>query len=204
MPPPRPKSSTPLILGIVFGVLLLVCGGGAFALFFFGRTAIKDTGKMMACIVSFEAVQKAVIAYAQDHNGVLPKAETWQDDVKSYLQLDPDFKDLENSPFEFQAVTKDGEWCCTVSAEKKTGISFNDELSGKKLADITNPFETPLIFETEKVGRNLHAKYVELPNETAPKFFGTPRGWFWAPVQGEVRGMEKMGAEIKTRRRKSE
>lgn len=73
MPPPRRKNSTPLILAIVFGVLLLVCGGGGLALYFFGRTAIKDTGKMIACVASFDAVQKAVLAYAQDHNGSCPR-----------------------------------------------------------------------------------------------------------------------------------
>lgn len=130
----------------------------------------------------------------------MPKADTWQDDVKSYLKVDPEFQELKDSPFGFEAVTKDGDWCCTVSAEKKTGISFNDDLSGKKLAEIQNPSETPLVFETDKVSRNQHSKYVHQPDETAPKFFGTPRGWFWAPVQGEVRGMEKFGAELKTKR----
>ena len=40
LPPPRRKSNVGLILGIVFGVLILVCGGGAVGIYFALRGAV--------------------------------------------------------------------------------------------------------------------------------------------------------------------
>lgn len=198
---PRRQNKTPMILAIVAVCLLCVCGGGGLAVWFFGKQAIDRSMELVACMANFEAVQTAIMEYANDHEGTLPKAETWQDDVRSYLVFSSEFEEMKDSPFEFKVITKDGEWCCQISDAKKTGMCFNEELSGKKLADIEDMRSTVLVFETDSVGRNQHAKYTPQPHESSPKFFGSHRGWMRVPVQGDVQGMDHEYAELKSRRR---
>lgn len=202
--PQQRRSKAPLILLIVAFSLCVICGVGGFFGWQFFRGFANEGLKFVACAANFEAVQRAILDYASANGGKLPKAASWQDDVRKYLKVDKDFEELKDSPFEWEAITPDGEWCCNVSGEQKTGICFNEELSGKKLSDIQNPMDTVLVFEIDKPLRNAHQKYVERPQESSPKIFGEHRDWFWAPVSGSVRGPEGKNFELKTRRSKSE
>jgi hypothetical protein len=181
--PPRKQTNWALIIGLIVGGIFLCCLlpagllGGA-GLYFWGK--VKDTG---ACGIAFEDMQQSLRNYAHDHKGALPKAGTWMDDVRPYYQKLLESPEAQGRKFVgTMDVTKP--FSCTTD-KRVTGMAFNKDLSGKKIDDIKDQ-GTIMIFETDEIGQNLSAKYVQKDMASSPQVFNKPRGWFSATVGGRT------------------
>jgi len=170
-----------MIVGLIFGGIFLCCllpiglvaGVGLFA---FGK--VKDTA---GCGLAMGHIQRAMILYSKDHEGKLPKAATWMDDVRPYYhKAQARNKDTDKV---FGSMP-DGEPFACTSDGVKTGIAFNKDLSGKKVSDIKEPMDTVLVFETTNVQANLSETYKEPDFSMSPKVFGKHRGWMKVFVAG--------------------
>lgn len=178
------KSNTTLIVVIILAVVGIPCVGaivvGAVGFKFFK----SDIAPMAGCMMAFEEVHEAVIDYANEHNATLPNAKTWQDDVRDNYRKVVVKNSEDRGPF--KAMRADSDWGCEIGNDQMSGIAFNSEVSGKKLADIKEPRSTVLIFEVEAPGKNAARPFKALDEETSPKIFGENRGWVTVTVGGEV------------------
>ncbi len=188
------KSNTGLIIGIVIGVVVLCCilpiavlGG----LGFYGFSKAKG---MVGCSITFGNVQHAITDYATAHDGKLPNAATWETDIKPYYQTQVAKHAKEQQMFAPGA--SNGALGCSNDDSTITGISFNKALSGKKLGEIKDPFDSVLIFEVPIAGTNLNSEYKPQPYETSPQMFNKRRGWYVAKVSGAPKLLTKNGESV--------
>lgn len=151
----------------------------------FGKNTVFP---VVTCAIGFELVRDGIKEYAKEHDGKLPNAETWQDDVRPYYKASLKKDTAEFGPFE--PMSPEGAWGCKVEGDQYTGMAFNSDLSGKKLAEIEDKERTVLIFEIEKATTNAHEPYKARPRTTSPKMMGEHRGWVEVPVEGELEGIE--------------
>lgn len=191
--PPQRKSKTGLIIGIVLGAICLCCIGPILlvgGLGFWGFSKVKGTA---SCSLTFASAKRAVMDYARDHDGKLPKAATWQDDVRPYYQ-----KAIANLPKSapFSVSDPNGDWGC-VEDKSHTGVAFNDALSGKKMSEIKNPDDTVLLFEIPAASHNAHQPYKKQDISQSPLLMGSHRGWFEATVEGDVHLLDRNGRRVK-------
>ncbi len=180
--PPQKKSKTGLIIGLVVGGILLCCvlpiglvAGGGYFMF-------KKASGMIECSVSMTTLRDALIDYSKDHGGKLPKADKWQDDVRSYYAKKMASKGSEAGPFTL--IPAAGNWDCKADSGP-TGIAFNEKLSGKKLSDIEDKSSTILLFQVPQATTpNLHMPYAPQEMDKSPKMFNEHIGWIEQPVEG--------------------
>lgn len=183
--PPK-KTNRNLIL-----IIILICIGvpciGVIVAGIFAFRIWNTMTPTMGCLTSITLIGKGVTQYAREHKGLLPKADTWQDDVRPYYQR---YAERGKAPFDM--MPPNGDWTCAPSTKggKSTGVAFNTDLSGKKLADIENPDIVALVFEVPEIGRNLHRPYKRLSEESSPSFMGSHRGWIWIDAAGSMHGMK--------------
>lgn len=190
--PPGKKSNTGLIVGLIIGGVVLCCvlpigliGGGTFF-------AFKKVQGGLTCAIAFQQVRDSVTAYAEANGGKLPTASKWMDQVRPYYEKEVKSMGAEKNPF--GSMPADGVWACTDESGGKTGIAFNSELSGKKLEDIQNRASKIVIFEVPTAEMNKNEPYKPLPKSSSPKLMGQPRGWFRAPLEGDIEGSEISGS----------
>jgi hypothetical protein len=180
--PPK-KSNTGLIIGLVLGGIAICCVGGVALLGFAGFNFFKGTLAPMAeCMISYEAITESISDYADEHQGKLPPAATWQDELMPYVQKRLAKVQKEDMPFKLMDPA--GEWSCTMG-DKKTGMAFNTEVDGKLLADARKD-DKIVIFEIEQIGRNVSEKYVPRDKSTSPKLMGERRGWITIGADGAL------------------
>lgn len=149
-----------------------------------GWNFLKKTAFPMAgCFIGFEEVRNSIVAYSEDHDGKLPNAKTWQDDVREYYRKESARQKKEKGPV--QSFKVDGLWGCTLEDGSQTGIAFNSELSGKKVSDIKDKNDKILVFEIEKPSLNANQVY-KARKDPPPKIFGSERGWLKIPLRGEL------------------
>lgn len=184
------KSNTTTVVLIVLGVLAVCCvlgiagvAGGGWFVFNKGKT-------IAACAMGFEDARASLEDYAADHNGKLPAAKSWQDEIQPYFAKQASKHADERKLL--GSFPTDGVWGCQNDGAEMTGIAFNSELAGKKLSDL--PDDSVLLFEVPKAAKNVAQPYKEMSDETSPKLFGKPRGWLKIPVRGKAK--IKGGAEI--------
>ncbi len=182
--PPLRKNKTPLILTLVFVGVACLCVVPGYFLFKVGSAAMKEGLPIVQCGIAFEDVRKALKAYAGEHEGMLPSAETWQDDVRPYYAKAVKKHGDDLGPI--KPMEAGGAWGCR-NASDTTGMAFNTALGGKKLADIKDPKSTALIFEIEKPAPNAHEEFKERPRSTAPTIMGEHREWLVMFVEGEAK-----------------
>lgn len=180
-PVPGKKNNTPLILVIIFVAFACVCVLPAVLLYNVGKFALKEGLPMAQCGIAFEHVREALEEYAKEHDGTLPKAATWQDDVRPYYRKIAEKAKDELGPIE--PMGADEPWGCTQESGM-TGIAFNEALGGKKLADIKDPEGTPLIFEVEKPSPNAHEAFKRRDRATGPMIMNEHRDWIVVNVKG--------------------
>lgn len=186
MPAPK-KSNTGLIVGLILGGFFLCCLLPLGLLGGFGYFAFNKSKDMVSCIMAYQNVRDALVDYSQDHGGKLPPAAKWMDEVRPYYK-----KIIARAPDKdgqkvFGFMPAEGTWSCSDGSGGQTGMAFNSDLSGKKVADIKNPSRTYLVFETKSPAPNLNQKFEELPKDQSPKIFNSARGWIKVPVQGDVK-----------------
>ena len=189
IPPPAAKatSSANKACLIIVLMVLLLCAILAviFAVFIKGFwTQLSSTG---GCVATFEMTQESMMAYADEHNGKLPNAKTWQDDIKPYYdrlykKMAEEVKDVEMLRG-FLPPAPDSPLQCDNDGQV-TGVAFNSEMSGKKLSDVKSPTTTVTLFESDQTGHNLAMPYKELPKSKAPKLMNEKRDWIIYYVEG--------------------
>jgi len=177
---PKKKMSTCLIIVIILAVLGLLCCGGVGIIGYLGFNKDKD---LAACGQAFDDLQKAFDQYTDEHDGKLPKATTWMDDVRPYYRKLVESKQRQTNIIPW--MSPEGTYHCTTDG-KDSGIAYNKDLSGKAVKSVKDPESTVLIFESANTGANLAEPYQELPEATSPKIMGNPRGWFVAHLRGGV------------------
>ncbi len=183
-PPPK-KSNTGLIVALVLCFLAVCCVLPVVVAGFFGFSFFNKMSPLISCEIGFEEAQQAITMYSSEHGGKLPKAATWQDDIRPYFAKMEKKFDSAKGPFKnLKTFPPQGDWVCTDDQSRKTGIAFNSELSGRNINDIKNPYATPMLFEVERTGTNLSEAYKERPRSTSPRFMGSPRDWIVRYVKG--------------------
>jgi hypothetical protein len=180
--PPK-KSNTGLIIGLILGGIAICCIGGVALVGFFGFRMFNDTIAPMAeCMTGYEAVSQSLAAYAKDHNGKLPSAAKWQDELAPYVEKELSQMKEEAGPFKL--MDPYGEWSCK-SGTRKTGMAFNADVDGKDL-EAAKKTDDVVIFESDTISRNFSAKYVKQDKSTSPKIMGELRGWMTIHADGEL------------------
>jgi hypothetical protein len=191
--PKKPKTNGVVILFAVLGVILICCGAPVVFFGYYGTKAVRQAMDMGGCFINVDSMKRALRDYQKANDGKLPDAKTWQADISKYLETS---KDMEGSPIKMWSPK--GEWACEESGVK-TGFAFNEDLSGKKVADVVkaNP-DAIAIFEVKTVAYNQSAKYKELPFAESPKMMSTftneRRGWLLIGAEAEkVYAKDKKG-----------
>jgi hypothetical protein len=127
--------------------------------------------------------------YAADHDGKLPQAANWEDEVRPYYEkvlTQSNKKDRQV----FGSMSAAGPWGCGDGSGGKTGMAMNDEVSGQSLSKL-EASTTIVLFEIERATQNAHEKYAVRSDANGPKIFGAPRGWFLVRMSGEPNLMNK-------------
>jgi len=186
-PPPyysgQKKSNVGLIVGIIIGVVCVCCIlpiAGLTGLGFWGFGKLKG---MVGCSIAFSNLQRAVQDYAQEHDGKLPQAATWQTDVRPYFEKEAARHAKEQQMFTNGPADSAG---CTNGDSPPTGIAFNSDLSGKKISDVKDALNTIMLFEVPKTGSNLTEPYKAQSFETSPRMLGNQRGWYVCGIDGRI------------------
>lgn len=141
--------------------------------------------------MNYESVHESLREYAKEHNGKLPKAATWQEDLRPYVKK-AIARMKEDGPPEQMGIeimnADDDKWGCKTGKEgEMTGMYFNDDVSEMKIDDLESKYATPIIFEAPTAVKNGHRKYEKLDENTSPTFMGERRGWVivtWDDVDG--------------------
>lgn len=189
-----------MIILIIFLVLFLVCGVGAYALWQLGQGALRMTSSIIGCTMSFEMSHKASLAYAKEHGGKLPDAAKWQEQIAPYYKrleskMFASNKELKDNPFfKFEPGDITKPLPCDFG-EPTTTITYNADLSGKVLDSIKDPTGTVMFFEGLEAVTNANGVYKERSKKDSPKIMGSPREWLdWhvnqegSPFKGSTKG----------------
>lgn len=183
--PARRGSNTALIVVLIL-VILIPCVGLIVFGFLGFNFAQKTVFPMVGCMMTYESAGKAMEAYVKE-KGAYPKAATWQDDIAPFYKKHLEAKKEDYGPF--PPSKPDDAWSCAFG-DPSTGMAYNDDVAGKKKADVKDPSITVVLFEVEKIARNQHEKYKPREATTSPKFFGEHRGWIRIMGDGELTGIK--------------
>lgn len=195
--PEKKKNTGLIVLAIVLGVGIC-CVGPIVAVGGLGWFGFRNVQGTVTCAASLSAIRDSTLAYAKANGDKLPKADTWQDDVRPFYAKFLKSETQNMGPFHL--FEPEADWVCENADGTKTGIAFNKDLSGVKISDIKDRLNTVLVFEAEKPGKNLNESYKKKPKSTSPKIFNEPRGWITMPVEGGDIDMKgKSGIEVKTK-----
>ncbi|MCH7945529.1 MAG: hypothetical protein IIC73_05875 [Armatimonadetes bacterium] len=177
-----------LILAVVFFCILLGVG-----FFFLMKSLLSTAMIMMACAVNGELATNAVLAYAMEHDGQLPNAETWQTDVMPYYERLYDkrgdiFEGADMPDMISVDAAKPGSVIyCNPAGQNETGFAFNVELSGMNLSEIGDVHDTILIWETTTPKLNAFGDpSVRNDDDPALKLWGDTRGWMNYMASGDL------------------
>ena len=195
-PPPPKKSKPGLIIGIVVVAILFCCGGPLLLGGLGGWWAFNKIGPFVTCAISMSETKKAILAYEKE-NGHFPPAATWQSDIAPFYTKIVDSAKSKNDRGPFKTWNIDESLVCTTEPSP-TGVAYNEDLAGKKLSDIKDPYTTYLLFEVPQTGMNLHEKYTHRSESTYPKLMDKKRPWLEEPVSGKLTGGDSNTMRIST------
>ncbi|MFI5386028.1 MAG: hypothetical protein ACHQ50_07895 [Fimbriimonadales bacterium] len=176
--PPRKKSNTGLIIGLVIGGLVLCCIAPIAVLGGLGLWGFNKVKPLIECSATMSVARDALKDYAKDHNGKLPPAENWMEEVRKYYAQE---MNADQTPF--KAMAASAVWGCDDGSGGKTGIAYNSELAGKAVDDVKG--SEVVLFEVRQATANAAQKYVAGGFSDSPKLFNEHRGWFVAFMEGE-------------------
>ena len=125
---PRPRKLTGRLieLFVVVGIMGLL---GAILFPVFARS--REKARQPACLSNVKQVVLAVMTYAQDNSGRLPRASTWDVEIEPYLRN--------------RAIYR----CPVDNTDQEVSYSMVPRYSGAKLEDIANPETVIIIYESE-------------------------------------------------------
>jgi len=121
----------------------------------------RERAAAQACLHNLEQLAVAALRYADEHDGVLPRADTWVQELEPYLESADVLK-------------------CGQAPDLAIAYAMNRALSGDSLADIRDPANTPLFFESELRGPSPAGRLADI---APPRHWG---GNHFAFVDGHV------------------
>lgn len=191
MPPEGalPRKNSNWILYLVIA-LVAVCIITIIAGFFTCRGVINAGRSTVSCMIAAEITATSIKAYAQENDGRLPNASTWQDDIRPYYEnlynrSSEQFADAPQWVSGFFELSAPGEpIICHPDSGEETGLFFNTDISGLVLAEIQDQRNTALIFEVPGPTYNGHEPFVERPFNQSPIVMRSHRGWVNIYVDG--------------------
>lgn len=95
----------------------------------------EDEARQQQCLSSLKQLMLGMLMYAQDHDNVLPDAATWMDELMPYLKNDQLFY-------------------CPSAPHLKYGYAMNAALSKRNTAEIAEPWQVAVIFDSDLGTRN--------------------------------------------------
>ena len=130
---PRNPINAILALLFVFGPLIWVVTA-------FNVMSKKTAATNGQCSGHLNQLAVAFKSYARDHDGKLPNAATWVDDLSRYTGSDSN---------------KHGVFRCPSDrGAGRSSYAMNRNLSGMRVQDISDPAQTVLLYETNRSGVN--------------------------------------------------
>jgi len=107
----------------------------------------RGKAQQATCLANMKQLNLGVLMFAEDHQGKLPDADRWADEIMPYVHNKKIF-------------------LCPRQREKDaiSGYAFNRALSGRNLAEINDPAQLVLIFESDQ-GWNASGDISALPAE---------------------------------------
>jgi prepilin-type processing-associated H-X9-DG protein len=97
--------------------------------------AARQKAAQASCASNLKQLAIGMLMYAQDYDEHFPPAERWSELIYPYVKNEQVFR-------------------CPGDPKLECGYAFNRALSGKRLAEITRPAETPLLFDSKTGKRN--------------------------------------------------
>ncbi len=125
---PRPRKLTGRLieLFVVLGILGML---GAILFPVFARS--REKARQPACLSNVKQIVLAVMMYAQDNDGRLARASTWDVEIEPYLKN--------------RAIYR----CPADNTDQEVSYSMVPRYSGARLEDIANPETVIIIYESE-------------------------------------------------------
>ncbi len=119
--------------------------------------AARNHAKDVASLSNLRQIGLALVTYPETHDGRLPDADTWVDALLPWWKktAQPD-----GSTFDPMLLFHDP----SAPEGQRWNYAFNRALSGAKLADITDPAATVLLFESTAGTKNAADMGQSLPN----------------------------------------
>ena len=171
----------------VLALCMITCGVGAFFL----KGAVDAIMPVGGCLVTGDMAAKSALAYAIEHDGRLPSAETWQDDIQPYYErlyskVEPQLDDIPKV-LNFKVSLPGELFECEFKDGPNTGFAFNAALSGVLVEDIESPHTVILVFETLEYGYNANGDPSTRPEDHPVLMLGKERPWIdiYATGQGD-------------------
>src|ERR1035438_5230943 len=127
-PAPAPKKSNAvlIIVLVILGLCALCCVG----IIIFSMNVLGKMKNGIGCVIHYEFARKALSDYAAAHDGKLPPAETWQDDIASYYGKGKSGEKVSGAGIlDFGDASKDL-GCAADGGNPATGMAFNMDLAG--------------------------------------------------------------------------
>lgn len=121
---------------------------------------------------NLKAIHTALSLY-QESEGALPPADRWMDAIATRLKTADLTTEEAEKKLRSPSVARDNPLAF--------GYAFMAELEGKYMADIENPAQTPLVFDSRDLTRNAHGDPVQLKPDP-PR----PEGNLTVTVDGQV------------------
>ncbi|HJN17573.1 MAG TPA: hypothetical protein QGH10_18855, partial [Armatimonadota bacterium] len=131
----RPQESGVLVAMTEAGRATIIPAGMSFDDFLVAGDA------RTACRQHLQELVKAARKYARENDGVLPAAESWQDDLAPYLLETADLWDL---------------FTCPSAPELEFAYAYNEEVAGKTLADLPERGRAMVFYEDDIDTANAH------------------------------------------------
>lgn len=194
-PPPAPAAKSGssatkillIVLGVISALCLLLCGGGALMM----NNVMKQVSPMVGCMMTVSMLETSTEAYVLDHNGKMPNAASWEDDLAPYYERlytknKKKFDEMKKVPmvggmFDIQTP---GETFQCGKGDKATGFAYNADLSGADRKALANPSRTPLFFEVSEIKRNNNQPGTFKASGNPPDIMNEKREWIVFYVEG--------------------
>lgn len=175
--PPK-KSNAGLIIGIIIGVFVLLCGGG---LLVGGLALSKNVFPFAGCVASMAVADEGIKGYVKE-TGKFPDADKWQDQAKKYIKSKEDTK---GAPMKIWMG--EGPIDCSIDGTEMS-LYFNKGMAGQDAKKLQEQGMNPivLLWGPKKEGINLSANANEFDKIPAPKLFGENIGWLKMSLNGST------------------